>query len=92
MGLKAIWTIVCDECGLSLSTERRPEDGEWIEGGVTTTYIDEWGPGIPDGWIQIPEDTITGRAYIFFHEDECYKNWLRRQGRVEELEEFESRY
>ncbi len=83
MGLRVEWTITCDGCQLIKKKERSPGDG------VHTYYLDEWGPGIPDGWIQIPFDEVTGKHYIFFHDDECYKNWLRSQNRMVELEQFE---
>jgi len=83
MGLKAKWTIICDDCGISSEKERRPEDGRY-------DGLDMWSGGIPDEWLQIPEDEATGRLYLFFHDDDCYKNWLRSQGRMAELEEFEN--
>ena len=83
MGLRAKWTIICDQCGLMVEVERRPEDD-----GITTSYFDEWGPGIPNGWIQIPHDETTNRNYLFFHESACYEMWLHSQGREEELKNF----
>ena len=36
---------------------------------------------VPDGWLITDE--------MLFHDDECYRDWLRRMGKVEELAAFD---
>jgi hypothetical protein len=88
MTIKAVWTTVCTGCGkvevkeivLSCATAR-------------SSYFDIWGPGWPEGWLQVNEcasEQEEEREYLFFCSDECYKNWLIQQGRADEAEKFDN--
>ena len=94
MGLKAVWTIVCEQCGVTAITERKPEDELILnylqKNAAVNSYFDVWGPGIPDGWLQISHDTTTKKNYLFFDKSDCYKEWLRLQGRLKDLENFKN--
>ena len=88
MGLRVQWKISCDHCGMAVEIEHRPEN----DVDKLSSYFDAWGPGIPDGWIQIPMDDITNKHYLFFHSEHCYKEWLRLQDRLKEIENLEKGY
>lgn len=103
MGIKAKWTTTCDGCGLVRELELELNEHNWdgtlereeyvnANGSVSVhTYCDDsmWGPGASNGWLQVAHDEVTGKHYLFFHDEECYKNWLRKQGREAEVKEFE---
>ena len=82
MGIQAKWTTTCDGCGLVSIIEHVPGDN--ISG-----YLDIFSPGFPDEWLQVSEDEVTRRQYLFFHSRYCYKNWLQSQGRYQEATEFD---
>lgn len=83
MGMMAGWTVRCDNCGKFNYTEIRLTVDTAIQG-----WLDIWGPGFPNGWIQVAHDKVTDRHYLFFHDRACYEDWLRKQGRVEEADAF----
>jgi len=91
MGLTGKWTMVCDcGCDAKVEVERHPEDESSDDGGIGTSFSDEWGPGIPDGWIQLAHDPITGRRYLFFSNVKCLEKWLRSQGRLKEAKKLKN--
>lgn len=94
MPLEAYLKAICDGCDKVVERLVQLDDktarGIMEEdGGVTTYASDLWSWAVPYGWLQVPEDKVTRRKYLFFHDDDCYKEWLRKQGRVEEVEVFE---
>lgn len=85
MGIVAEWVTECDGCGERV--EKRMELGVGTVGGG---WLDIWGPGWPEGWLQVTHDGVTGRHYLFFCGAGCYCKWLERQGRHEEVERMRS--
>lgn len=75
--------MICDGCQATEITETSSEE---LDGKAYS--LDEWDLGIPDGWLQIPLDKITGKRYLFFHDAACYKKWLESQGRIQEAASF----
>lgn len=95
MSLEACLKATCDGCDKIVERHVRLDDktAQGImeeDSGVTTYASDMWSWAIPYGWLQIPEDKMTGQKYLFFHDDDCHKEWLRKQGRIEEIEAFEN--
>ena len=103
MGMQARWVCTCDGCGLEHVREEVLDehnwDGTWEylkqDWGNTTctswSYDNTaWGPGVPNGWLQISYDEETDQHYLFFHSAECYIQWLRKQGRFCEISDFEN--
>lgn len=87
MGMMAAWTTRCDNCNAFIYTEIRLTVDTVQQ---TQGYLDIWGPGFPPGWIQVAHDKATDRHYLFFHDRDCYEDWLRKQGRVEEADAFKN--
>lgn len=85
MPMIATWTVRCDNCDRFRHTELKLNE---ITVQQTQGYLDIWGPGFGDGWIQVAHDKITDRYYLFFHDRACYEDWLRKQGREEEADAF----
>jgi hypothetical protein len=83
MGLKATYEIVCEGCGQKVETVV-VLDQEEEKDGISHTYLDIWGPGIPYGWLQ----TVDNKKHLFFHDQDCMEKWLIAQGRVDEAEEL----
>jgi hypothetical protein len=102
MSITAYFKTVCDGCGKTVrrKVELNPrtaqgimEEGseDWDDGFTarSTSYAsDLWSWGYPEGWIQVAFDKPTAQHYLFFHDGSCYTNWLREQGRHEEIERF----
>lgn len=98
MSLEAHLKATCDGCGevverhvqLNDKTAKGIMEERTGDGYSSASYAsDIWSWIIPEGWLQVPEDKVTGQKYLFFHDDACYKDWLRKQGRLEEIEAFE---
>ena len=85
MSIIAKWTTTCTGCGKVVEKELQLTEESCYGFGWT----DIWGPGWPKGWMQIPYDEVTDTHYLFFHNHNCYKNWLRKQDRLEEIREFD---
>lgn len=99
MGMQAKWTYICDNCGTTWIREatlnESNADGTWEHeksDGYESWSSDDsaWGPGIPEGWLQVSYDEITKQHYLFFHNRECYKDWLRKKNRIDEITKFEN--
>jgi len=97
MSLEAHFKAICDGCGKVVErhvpfndqTLQGIMEEERGEGYSFTSYApDMWTWALPDGWLEVPRDKVTGQ-HLFFHDHNCYKDWLRRQGRLEEVEAFE---
>ena len=93
MSLSAHLLAWCDGCGLTVERDvylnKKTADGIMSEDdGVTSWATDLWSWAVPDEWLQIEHDEMTGRDYLFFHDDECYVKWLQNQGRTKEIDEF----
>jgi len=98
MSLSARCKAVCDGCGKEVINDvvlnddtaqgiMSKDDGE--KGYCGRSYArDIWSWCIPEGWLQIPKDKVTKQTYLFFCNRECYKEWLRKQGRLTEIEKF----
>ena len=41
---------------------------------------------LPNNWLTVEEDG----KWLYFHSDKCYKDWLRKQGKIDEIEEYEN--
>ena len=81
--LVVTWVLDCHGCNVRHVAERRLSLETWAE-----SWFDIWGPGVPDGWLQqSPKDGET--EWQFWHSSECYRDWLRRQGRYEDLRRFD---
>lgn len=99
MSLEAHFRATCDGCG-KVVERHVPLNDQTIEGIMyeekgenyshTTYASDMWTWALPEGWLQVPEDEVTGQKYLFFHDGACYKDWLRKQGRIEEVKAFEN--
>ena len=94
MGIKAKWTTTCDGCGkvrkLELELSEANADGTLSrEDGMWTSDDSMWGPGVPDYWVQVPYDKKTKKEYLLFHDRDCYKGWLLKQGRTREVKRLE---
>jgi hypothetical protein len=95
MGLSATCRAKCDNCEKEIVKEvilnkQTAEGLMGIEDGVHSYARDIWSWCIPDRWIQITEDKITKQRYLFFCEGNCFINWLSKQGRTKEAEEFKN--
>jgi len=100
MSLHAHFITTCDGCGLEVKRdvpldEKSAQGIMEEEGGSGWSHRsyarDMWSWAIPNGWLQVSEDIVTGRDYLFFHSGNCYEQWLRKQGRDREAEEFRTR-
>lgn len=99
MSLEAHLKAMCDGCDkvverhvqLNDKTAQGIMEERTGDGYSGATYAsDIWSWAIPEGWLQVPEDQVTGQKYLFFHDGTCYKDWLRKQGRIEEIEAFKN--
>lgn len=75
------WTTTCTGCGKVEEKELKLTEDNWQD------Y--DWGPGCPEDWLQVSHDEKTDTHFLFFHSDDCYKTWLRGQGRLEEIKAFD---
>lgn len=97
MGMQVRWVCTCDGCGLERIREEVLDghnwDGTWEyhkSDWCESWSFDNtaWGPGVPDGWLQVAFDEKLNQHYLFFHNGRCYIQWLEKQGRYEEAQEF----
>jgi hypothetical protein len=82
MGIRAEWIIACDGCGREQKTQRY-----LTKQTLRSGFMDEWGPGIPSGWMQ---DCRENEVPRFFHSQECYRNTLRKEEGEDAVREFDS--
>ena len=74
MGMNIDITYACDGCNIRIEEHRN-----------LTTHSPEdiaedvW---IPDYWLWTEN--------MLFHDDQCYRGWLRRTGRLQELVDFDN--
>ena len=95
MSLHAHLTATCDGCGIQVERDvplnKKTAEGLMSEDdGVHSWASDMWSWIIPDGWLQLPFDKKTKQEYLFFHSDDCYIEWLTKQGRIREIKRFKS--
>jgi hypothetical protein len=104
MSITAYFKTVCDGCGKTgrRKVELNPRTGQgimeessedWNDGFTARAMSyasDLWSWGCPEGWIQVAFDEPTAQHYLFFHDGECYKAWLRTQDRLDEVKRFEN--
>jgi hypothetical protein len=88
MGLKAQWEIVCDCCKKQVTKVIKLDkisidNCEVSEDGITSTFIDIWSPGIPDGWIQRFDEKL-GYPNLFCSEN-CLDKWCLDNGFEDEI-------
>ena len=78
--IKATWETTCKGCEKVVTKiiELTPETSR-------LHYFDIWGPGWPENWMQTVEEELN----VFFCSSDCFKAWLRKQGRLKEIEEFD---
>ena len=50
--------------------------------------IDEEGPEVylPDNWLTVEDNG----SWLYFHSRECHKEWLRKQGRLDDIQDYEN--
>ena len=43
---------------------------------------DDWSFETPEGWIEY--------MALYFHDEQCFREWLQKNGKIKELEEFDN--
>ena len=83
MGLSATCRAECDNCGSVV------EQAATLDDETRGSIDDVWIWACPPNWIRQRHDKVTGQKYLFYCSQECVSDWLRKQGRDNEADEFE---
>lgn len=56
-------------------------------GLVAYQDIEEQGPEVylPDDWITVED---TNNHWLYFHSDDCYTSWIKRENRLDDLKNY----